>query len=97
VLIGVGSLTIFQVSPNYLIDTFQLYAASAVAVTTAMRSLLAGVFPLFTSPMFHKMGIDWASSVLGFVAVALIPIPFLFDVYGFRIRARGKWSRPSTE
>lgn len=32
-----------------------------------------------------------------FVAGALMPIPYLFYVYVFRIRARGEWSRPSTE
>jgi hypothetical protein len=27
--------------------------------------------------VFHGLGIEWASSVIGFVAVAMIPIPFL--------------------
>lgn len=41
---------IFQASLNYIIDTFQLYAASAVAAVTAVRSIFAGVFPLFAAP-----------------------------------------------
>lgn len=44
--------------------------------------MFAGVFPLFVNPMFHHLGIPWAASLLGFIAVALIPIPFLFYVYG---------------
>ena len=72
-----------------------MYAASAVAGNTALRSLFAGVFPLFATPMFDALGIDWASSLIGFVAVAMIPIPFLFFFFGARIRAAGKWSRAS--
>ncbi|KAK1150197.1 hypothetical protein N8T08_000099 [Aspergillus melleus] len=95
VLMGFGFFTIFQAALNYLIDTFQKVAASAVAANTFLRSLFAGCFPLFAHIMFREMGVDWASSVLGFVAVALIPIPYLFYIFGKRIRARGKWSRAS--
>ncbi|PWY81944.1 MFS multidrug transporter [Aspergillus heteromorphus CBS 117.55] len=95
VLIGFGFFTIFQAALNYLIDTFQKVSASAVAANTFLRSLFAGCFPLFANIMFNKLGVDWAASVLGFVAVALIPIPYLFYVYGKRIRAKGKWSRGS--
>ncbi|KAF7187657.1 Efflux pump bik6 [Pseudocercospora fuligena] len=92
---GVGFFTIFQAALNYLIDTFQRYAASAVAANTALRSAFAAAFPLFISPMLHNMGIDWGISVFGFIAVAMIPIPYCFYVFGKRIRARGTWSRES--
>lgn len=95
VVIAFGFFCIFQAALNYLIDTFHAYAASAIAANTFLRSLFAGSFPLFTSPMFHKLGVNWASSVLGFFAVALIPIPYLFYIFGRRIRARGKWSKHS--
>lgn len=95
VLIGIGFFTIFQAALNYLIDTFQRYAASAVAANTFLRSVFAGAFPLFITPQLHHMGIGWGISVYGFVAVALVPIPFLFYIYGKRIRARGSWSRES--
>lgn len=95
VMIGLGFFTIFQAALNYLIDTFQQYAASAVAANTFLRSALAGAFPLFIRPMLSNMGIDWGISVFAFIAVALIPIPYLFFTFGKRIRARGSWSRAS--
>lgn len=52
---------------------------------------------IFAPAMFHHLGIDWAASVIGFVSVALVPIPFVFFVYGKRVRAMGKWSRASCE
>jgi Major Facilitator Superfamily len=90
---GLGFFTIFQAALNYLIDTFQQYSASAIAVNTFLRSVFAGCFPLFTNAMFHNLGVPWASSLLGFVAIALIPIPYVFYIYGPRIRAAGKWSK----
>lgn len=77
---GIGFFTIFQAALNYLIDTFQKYAASAVAANTFLRSVFAAVFPLFVNPMFHNLGIPWASSILGFIAVLLIPIPYCFYI-----------------
>ncbi|KAI9744192.1 MAG: hypothetical protein M1818_002344 [Claussenomyces sp. TS43310] len=50
-LMGFGFFTIFQAALNYLIDTFQTYAASAVAANTFLRSLFAAVFPLFADQM----------------------------------------------
>ncbi|KAL2832124.1 major facilitator superfamily domain-containing protein [Aspergillus cavernicola] len=92
---GLGFFTIFQAALNYLIDTFSSVAASAIAANTFLRSVFAGCFPLFATAMFRNLGVPWASSLLGFIAMALIPIPYLFYVYGPRIRARGRWSRGS--
>ena len=92
---GVGFFTIFQAALNYMVDSFEVYAASAIAANTFLRSMFAGSFPLFATYMFRDMGVDWAASTLGFVAIALLPIPYLFFFFGPRIRARGKWSRGS--
>lgn len=74
-LIGLGFLTVFQAALNYLIDTFLSRAASALASNVVIRCLFAGAFPLAAGPMFHNLGANWASSVLGFVAAAMVPIP----------------------
>ncbi|MCJ1409724.1 hypothetical protein MMC19_003807 [Ptychographa xylographoides] len=92
VLLGFGFFTIFQSALNYLIDTFEKYAASAIAANTFLRSILALAFPLFVDPMYSKLGIPWATSVFGFFACLLIPIPYLFYIYGPKIRSRGKYS-----
>jgi len=89
ILIGWGFLGIFQNALNYLIDTYRLYAASAIASNTFVRSFFAAGFPMFASAMFHNLGVSWASSVLAFLALAMIPIPFVFFYYGERIRG---WS-----
>ncbi|OJD26772.1 hypothetical protein ACJ73_01845 [Blastomyces percursus] len=95
VSMGFGFFTVFQAALNYLIDTFPTVSASAVGANTFLRSCFAGAFPLFARVMYGKLGVPWASSLLGFVSLPLILIPYLFYIYGRRIRARGKWSRPS--
>jgi len=95
ILVGYGFFTIFQAALNYLIDTFQKHAASAVAANTFLRSMFAAAFPLFITPMLHNIGIGWGISVFGFVAIGMIPIPYLFFIYGKRIRAKGYWSKGS--
>ncbi|RDW78288.1 hypothetical protein BP5796_06140 [Coleophoma crateriformis] len=89
ILLGMGFFGIFQGVTNYLVDTFGEFGASAVAANSLMRNVFAGSFPLFTTQMFNKLGVDWAVSLLGFVSVSMIPIPFFFYYFGKRIRAKG--------
>ncbi|KAK7433011.1 hypothetical protein QQZ08_000482 [Neonectria magnoliae] len=95
VMLGTGFFTIFQAALNYLVDTFQLYAASAVAANTFLRSCFAGAFPLVVGPLFHNIGVGPGSSITGGFAALLIPVPFVFYTFGKRIRARSKWSKGS--
>lgn len=44
------------------------------------------------SYMFRDLGIKWATAVLGFIAVGLIPVPILFFIYGARIRKLSKFT-----
>jgi multidrug resistance protein len=94
-MVGFGFFTIFQAALNYIVDTFQRYAASAVAANTFIRSIFAASFPLFITPMLHNLGIGWGVTVFAFIAVLMIPIPYLFFIFGKGIRARGYWSKES--
>lgn len=51
--------------PQYLVDTFPRYGASAISVNTLVRSAMEGGFFLFTNTMSHKLGVEWAASLLG--------------------------------
>lgn len=69
-----------------------MFAASAIAANTFMRSMFGGVFPLFATFMFNGMGIQWASTLLGCVAAVLVPMPVIFYLYGKRIRGRSSFA-----
>ncbi|KAK7189852.1 hypothetical protein DPSP01_008737 [Paraphaeosphaeria sporulosa] len=95
ILLGTGFFTIFQAALNYLVDTFTLYAASAVAANTFLRSCFAGGFPLAVGPLYHNIGVGPGSSITGGFAALLVPVPFVFYFYGREIRRGNKWSRGS--
>ncbi|KAL7422377.1 hypothetical protein Q5752_003023 [Cryptotrichosporon argae] len=91
-LIGVGVLGMFVSLFNYIIDVYLWAAASALAATTVFRSLFGAGFPLFAVQMYEKLGTHWASSLLGFIALLLAPIPMVLIKFGPKLRARSRFS-----
>ncbi|KAI5845080.1 major facilitator superfamily domain-containing protein [Morchella snyderi] len=88
---GFGFCIIFTAFLNYLTDAYEIYAASAMAATSMCRSMVGAAFPLFAGKMYNKLGIPWASSLLGFAAVLMSIIPYLFILYGQKIRDNSKF------
>ncbi|KIY43541.1 MFS general substrate transporter [Fistulina hepatica ATCC 64428] len=87
---GFGMVLVYFSANAYLIDAFPGYVASALAAKTVVRSGAGAAMPLFMVQMFHGLGNNWAASLLGFVSLAMIPIPFLFYRFGKSIRAKSK-------
>lgn len=94
-LIGLGCMVPFWQGISYIIDCYGFYSNSAIAVNTFIRSFFGAFFPLFTHTMYTKLGVPWASSLLGFICVAFLPVPVLFYVYGAKIREKSKWAPTS--
>ena len=90
--IGAGFNVIFQQCINFLVDTYGLYAASAVSANTVLRSLLASGFPLVAKPMFNNLGVGPAMSILGGIACIALPVPLIFMRYGLRLRKMSKFA-----
>ncbi|KAK0706947.1 major facilitator superfamily domain-containing protein [Lasiosphaeria miniovina] len=88
---GIGFMCIFQALLNYLTDAYEIFAASANAAASCSRSLLATVLPLATVPMFTRLGISGACSLLGGISLLMCAIPFVFLWQGDRIRANSKF------
>lgn len=65
--------------------------ASALAANNLLRYLCASVFPLFTVQMYERLHIDWATSLFAFIALAMVPVPFLFQKYGAKLRTKSKF------
>lgn len=105
---GFGMVLVFLSVMNYLIDSYVIYAASVLAANSVLRSLFGTIFPLFTTcefcvslgnggmltgiDMYKNLGIHWASSVPGFLALLCVPFPFLFYKYGESIRLKCKYA-----
>lgn len=85
---GFGMVLVFLSVFNYLIDSYTIFAASVLAANSALRSLFGTAFPLFTTYMYHNLGIHWASSIPAFLSLVCVPFPFIFYKYGAQIRQR---------
>ncbi|KAF2019053.1 major facilitator superfamily [Aaosphaeria arxii CBS 175.79] len=92
ILIGFGLLSIFLQALNYLVDAYLMFAASAIAANTFLRSLCGAAFPLFAQQMFTGMGIQWAATLLGCIAAVLVPVPVWFYLRGAKIREKSKFA-----
>lgn len=84
-----GNITVFISCILYMVDTYMaVNSASAMAANGLLRYISGAVFPLFTVQMYNGMGFHWASSLLGFVTLALLPVPWVLFVLGKKIRGR---------
>ncbi|KAI1449015.1 major facilitator superfamily protein [Annulohypoxylon stygium] len=90
---GIGFLLIFMALINYLADAYGIFAASALAAASGTRSVLGAVLPLATDKMYGRLGVSWATSLLGFLSVLMALIPFAFIRFGRHLRENSKFSQ----
>ncbi|KAF4549583.1 MFS-type transporter-like protein 37 [Elsinoe fawcettii] len=89
---GFGIMSIFLQCLNYLIDAYLMFAASAIAANTFLRSIFGAIFPLFARQMIDGMGIQWAGTLLGCVALVFAPVPVYFYLRGAKIREKSQFA-----
>lgn len=87
-LIGMGIMIIIQAVTTYITDCYPTHANSAVSCVAFGENMFAAFLPLATRDMYETLGFQWASSLLGFLAIAVSVGPLLLVVFGPRIRAR---------
>ncbi|CAE6434145.1 unnamed protein product [Rhizoctonia solani] len=93
----IGIIASFLCIQTYIVDTYGLHAASAVAAVSSFRSIAGFAFPLFSTKMFSALGVGWGNSVLALVALVIgCPSPFLFYKYGPQLRAMARSNRVPT-
>jgi hypothetical protein len=72
----------------YLVQSYGIYSASAIAASKVLQSIGGAVLPLAGPPMFDRLGLGWGNSVLAFIALIFVPVPWLFYKYGETLRVR---------
>lgn len=85
---GFGMVLCYYAVNNYIIDAYHKYTASALAAKVFLRSGGGAAFPLFTTQMYHKLGLQWASWLLAFIGVGMVFIPYVFYLFGGKLRAK---------
>jgi MFS family permease len=92
-ILGAGvnmSMTTLQ---TYTIDSYQLYAASAMGATAVVRSATGFGFPLFADYMYDALGQGWGNSVLGFATIGIgYSGSLVLWFFGERLRAASQYA-----
>ncbi|KAG9945920.1 MFS general substrate transporter, partial [Aureobasidium melanogenum] len=94
---GAGNAGVFIYSNNYLVHSYSVYAASALAGNAVLRSIMGATVPLAGSAMYKTLGSNWAGCTLGLIEMACVPIPVVFYLYGKKIRAKSALIRSMQE
>ncbi|KAL5358086.1 major facilitator superfamily domain-containing protein [Aspergillus floccosus] len=88
--IGYSLQLIFMSGVVYLVDVYIARANSAISIHVVVRSLVSASFPLWSTPMYEGLGVEWSATLLAILAAVMLPSPILFRIYGRKIRT---WSR----
>lgn len=85
-LLGAGTVWTFLPVSIYLVDAFTLYAASATAATTVLRSILGALIPLAGGRLYEVLGLHWGNTLLAGISIALTPLIWAFMRFGEMLR-----------
>ncbi|OXC70512.1 hypothetical protein AYX13_00987 [Cryptococcus neoformans] len=91
-IFGIGLLSIFQGATQYMIDAYGPMAASALAGSTLIRYVGAGLVILAFPTMYGNLGDQWATSLCAFLGLALTPVPFIFYLIGHKVRSKCRFT-----
>lgn len=96
-LIAVANYGIYMATVDYMVAAYGPYSASATGGNGFARDLLAGISAMYASPMYSNIGgrfhLQWASTILGCLAIFVtIPI-YIFYWKGPQIRASSKFAQ----
>lgn len=94
---GMGFILIFIALLNYLTDSYEVFSASAMAASSCVRSLAGAILPFAAKPMYSRLGVPWASSLLALLSLLMCGIPLVFMWKGDRIREGSVFCRELKE
>lgn len=92
VLFGYGILCVFITCYQYIIDSYETFAASALASLTLIRYVAAGGMTVVGVPFYENLGTHYTLTILACISVPLVPVPYVFYKYGPWIRSKSKYA-----
>ncbi|KAH6648792.1 MFS multidrug transporter-like protein [Truncatella angustata] len=90
---GWSFYTLILMTFQYTEDAYRVFSASALAGIGLVRNIAGAAFPLFGRNLFQTLGYQWGASLLAFLSIALIPIPFVLARFGPTLRRKSPWAR----
>ena len=91
VVVGLGTLYVFLPVQLYFIDTFTVFAVSALAANTVVRSVLGTTVPLAGPALYARLGFGWGNTLLGLLVLAFAPLTLWLLRHGEKIRTNPRF------
>lgn len=95
-MVGAGINIVVVAIADYVLDAYSKYAGSAIAALVLGEDIFAAFLPLATQSMYQNLGFRWASSLLGFLAVAISFASLFLIIWGRQLRARSPFMKEAT-
>ena len=92
-LFGWSFYTLILMSYMYIEDSYKVFSASALVATGLSRNVAGAGFPLFGNQLYENECNQWGISILAFLSILLVPIPFILAFKGKNLRRRSPWAR----
>ncbi|KAL1873374.1 hypothetical protein Plec18167_006425 [Paecilomyces lecythidis] len=74
---GFGFVLVFVTCYEYLMDSYAIYAASALASASCIRYLAAGGMMPVSFRLYSNLGVQWTLTLLGGLSALMVPVPSL--------------------
>lgn len=96
-MIAIANYAIYMATIDYMVAAYGAYSASATGGNGFARDFLAGIAAMYATPMYTNIGgkfhLQWASTILGCLAL-LVTIPiYVFYWKGPEIRRKSKFAQ----
>jgi len=87
-LVGQEIFSMYLAVVNYLTNSYEKCAAAGLSAASLGWNTFGAFLPLGSTSLYTNLGFPWASSLLGFIGLALTLAPVISILKGETIRAR---------
>ncbi|KAL1297318.1 hypothetical protein AAFC00_004868 [Neodothiora populina] len=94
--IGVANWAIYFASIDYMVAAYGEFAASATGGNGFCRDLLAGIAAMYSTPLYELFPthpLEYASTMLGCIAIAIVVPVFLIYFNGQKLREKSPFAK----
>ncbi|GJC90177.1 putative efflux pump kojT [Colletotrichum liriopes] len=92
VVFGYGVTGIFICVYMYIIDSYEIYSASALTFVALIRYVVAGGMTVVGIPFYENLGTHYTLTILACISAVLAPIPYVLYYYGRWIRGKSRFA-----
>ncbi|KAI8652661.1 MFS domain-containing protein [Fusarium keratoplasticum] len=92
VVFGYGVTGVFICVYMYIIDSYEIYAASALTFVALTRYVIAGGMTVVGIPFYENMGTHYTLTIMACISVVLAAIPYILYFHGHSIRAKSRYA-----